>query len=300
MPARARPAMLLRRARSGVQTFAIPSHDEPVAAAAFDELISPELALVDPELAERARAWLRTTGRTTAAAGWPIRPRPGSSTDTPALVTARAPVERRHRRRVSLRGLVFVVVLGLASTGLTTSWHVGERPSLVAIRGDAQARGDDGGPETTERPGATGREGVGRTQPAPAAPPRQAAPSAPPKQAAPSAPPTQAAPSAPPKQTGPAEQPVATAARTFVWVPGARATHYRVEFFRGGKRIFQAFPSRPRLVLPPRWRYAGRAERLVPGRYRWIVSPGFGPRASARYGTPIVSSVWVVRPTEAG
>jgi hypothetical protein len=82
--------------------------------------------------------------------------------------------------------------------------------------------------------------------------------------------------------------------RTFVWLPVARASYYRVEFYRGRERVFQAFPAGPRIVLPSRWRYQGRVVRIEPGHYRWVVAPGFGERSAGRYGAPIVSSTWVV------
>ena len=82
----------------------------------------------------------------------------------------------------------------------------------------------------------------------------------------------------------------------FVWLPRRRASHYRVEFRRAGRKIFQATTARPRLLLPDRWVYNGRGFRLTPGRYRWTVRPAFGSRANPRYGTPIVDSRWRVPP----
>jgi len=46
-------------------------------------------------------------------------------------------------------------------------------------------------------------------------------------------------------------------------------------------------PARPRYQLKRRWRYGGRSWRLGPGRYRWFVWPGFGPRSKADYGRRI-------------
>jgi hypothetical protein len=39
--------------------------------------------------------------------------------------------------------------------------------------------------------------------------------------------------------------------------------------------------------LKRRWRYGGRSWRLEPGRYRWLVWPGFGARSEADYGRRI-------------
>jgi hypothetical protein len=67
-------------------------------------------------------------------------------------------------------------------------------------------------------------------------------------------------------------------------VPGA--SYYNVQLFRGGK-ILTAWTSRPQYRLKLRWRYEGRRYRLGPGRYHWIVWPGFGPRSKADYGRRI-------------
>jgi hypothetical protein len=56
---------------------------------------------------------------------------------------------------------------------------------------------------------------------------------------------------------------------------------------RGGETILKAWPSRPRLRIPPTWSLDGRADTLVPGTYRWYVWPGIGRRTRHRYGPPI-------------
>ena len=83
--------------------------------------------------------------------------------------------------------------------------------------------------------------------------------------------------------------------RVFVWPAVSRATFYKVEFFRRGRKIFEASPTTPRLELPLRWVYRGRAVRLTPGTYRWDVRPAFGPRSRPRYGTLITRSNWIAR-----
>lgn len=61
--------------------------------------------------------------------------------------------------------------------------------------------------------------------------------------------------------------------RRFAWAPVPGASSYRVEFFRGDARIYTADTSRPQLALPARWTLAGRTHRLTPGTYRWYVWP---------------------------
>ncbi len=81
----------------------------------------------------------------------------------------------------------------------------------------------------------------------------------------------------------------------FRWVVVKRATYYNVQLFRAGRKILTAWPSRPRYQLQKRWKFAAKTRRLGPGRYRWIVWPGFGPRSRANYGDPIGHSTFVVK-----
>lgn len=77
------------------------------------------------------------------------------------------------------------------------------------------------------------------------------------------------------------------------WTAVPRATYYNVQLFRG-RKVLSAWPSRARLQLERTWRFGGRLQRLRPGRYQWYVWPGFGSRASARYGRAVGSGVFVV------
>ena len=83
--------------------------------------------------------------------------------------------------------------------------------------------------------------------------------------------------------------------RVFVWPAAPRATFYKVEFFRRGRRIFEASPAMPRIELPLRWVFRGRQFRLTPGTYRWEVRAAFGPRSRPRYGRLITRSVWTAQ-----
>ena len=90
-------------------------------------------------------------------------------------------------------------------------------------------------------------------------------------------------------------QPGIVSTRVFIWPAVSHAASYKVEFFRGGRKIFQASPATPRLELPLSWTYKGREFRLTPGTYAWRVSPAFSSGAGVRYGKPIIRSRWVVR-----
>lgn len=67
------------------------------------------------------------------------------------------------------------------------------------------------------------------------------------------------------------------------WERVRGATYYHVQLFRGSRRIFAAWPSRPELGLPAGWTWAGHRYRLGPGHYRWYVWAGLGRRSFAHY-----------------
>jgi hypothetical protein len=60
--------------------------------------------------------------------------------------------------------------------------------------------------------------------------------------------------------------------------------------------VFEAWPTDARVTVPLRGTFRGRRFSFTSGSYRWVVRPAYGPRSSARYGEPIVRSVWTVKP----
>jgi hypothetical protein len=102
-------------------------------------------------------------------------------------------------------------------------------------------------------------------------------------------------PAAPPPKRPQPVPPSEFPTRVFVWPAVSRATFYKVEFFRRGRRIFEASPTMPRIELPLRWVFRGRRFRLTPATYRWEVRAAFGPRSRPRYGPPITRSTWTAR-----
>jgi hypothetical protein len=77
-----------------------------------------------------------------------------------------------------------------------------------------------------------------------------------------------------------------------VWRRVAGARYYNVQLFRGRRKVFTGWPTRTRLQLRAKWTNRGRTERLLPGRYRWFVWPGYtNPR---RYGALLGQSTFVV------
>jgi hypothetical protein len=68
------------------------------------------------------------------------------------------------------------------------------------------------------------------------------------------------------------------------WAAVPNATFYNVQLYRGGRKVFSAWPDRAQLGLGRRWSYAGRRFALAKGAYTWYVWPAFGPRKKFRYG----------------
>jgi hypothetical protein len=70
---------------------------------------------------------------------------------------------------------------------------------------------------------------------------------------------------------------------TLRWWRVRGASYYNVQLFRGKKRIYAAWPTMHQVGLQATWKWSGHRFRLTPGRYRWYVWAGFGPRKLARY-----------------
>jgi hypothetical protein len=243
---------------------------------AGDEL-TPELALVDPELAQRARERLPHAAESAHAAEEGLEPGPVVDRIPPAELVAAKPVQaepiptdvaglpaRRRLRRISRVVVASIAVVGAVGLGFALP------PLLLEDRtGSPSASAPRVLPTTV---------GAADAEPAPttsaAVPPAAMA--------------TEEEASSPDAAS-------ARGARNFGWVPVERASHYHVAFFRGKQKIFEAWPRRPPLVVQPRWTFKGRRFSLSPGQYRWVVRPGFGPRRAARYGEPAVDASLVIR-----
>jgi large repetitive protein len=79
-----------------------------------------------------------------------------------------------------------------------------------------------------------------------------------------------------------------------VWRRVKKARYYNVQVFRGSRKVLSGWPTRTRLQLRAQWKYLGRKQRLVPGRYRWYVWPGYGAPSGQRYGPLLGQSTFVV------
>ena len=79
------------------------------------------------------------------------------------------------------------------------------------------------------------------------------------------------------------------------WPRVDSAGYYNVQLYRGSRKILSAWPKRAQYRLKARWTYRGERRRLGPGRYRWMVWPGYGKRSKANFGKRIVSSTFQVK-----
>lgn len=197
--------------------------------------ISPELALIDPDLARAARELL------------PDRPRFAARPAVPALTEETVVVERvpdrlepvpeTSRPRPRRRRVRLLAAAGLIALGALLTLVVGRERSPAPVQQQTQAVS-------------------GTTSPSQGASPSQKAAKPKPKPA-----PAAAVHAAP------------LPGQTFAWVATPGASAYEFQLFQGGERIYRARVAKPRLVLPGRWREDGRPHALLPGNYRWYVWP---------------------------
>ena len=237
------------------------------------EQISPELVLVDPELAQSARERLATEPFPRFA------PRPPA-----AAASTRARTGDSGRRRSWVRpALAAAFAVGAVGTLAAIAAVATDAPSSLTrwIGGDARdaARVPDPvegavAPGTTIAPPAATAQG--RSTAAPPARPRQTG---------------RANSQAPRRRAGSSSG----GGRVFAWPRAARTHLYVVEFFRGRRKIYREQRSAARLTLPPRWTFRGRRYRLVPGRYRWQVRAYPGAKATPRPGKLIVNAALEIR-----
>jgi len=269
------------------------------------EPLTPELALVDPELARLARDRLPPPGETPSSPGRASSPdqdvgetgardswvsgvdggrrlenSPNASSSSAAEARSgfepanekhelRAPGRPRRRGRVFL-GALGVALAAIAVYALAPDSTVREEASNRPPKSAASRPDRHGKPQESTK--TTARAGGA---------------------AAPTVPRHSGVLGVTAHARGNSKRPSPFSTRVFIWPTVPSATFYRVEFFRRGREVFKALSSTARLELPGRWVYRGRTYEVVPGTYIWKVSPAFGPRSRLRYGDPIIRSTWV-------
>lgn len=84
------------------------------------------------------------------------------------------------------------------------------------------------------------------------------------------------------------------------WTPVRKATFYWFQLYRlglpGTAKILDAWPRGPRFEIPRAWANAGRRYRLAAGSYRWEVWPQFGRRGDVRYTRKLAQGTFRVAP----
>jgi hypothetical protein len=264
--------------------------DERPVVLAPEELLSPELVLVDSDLAQRARADLLVPAETIdqidrrrfVAGSLDVAPfaiAPAATTpvtfvDDEAAAALRRLSEREldaysrpsRRRRPALKivalacaGAVAVTLAGITLLGHQSPGRIVARAaSTVSRPADGESAND---PRSAE--GATTAGASAAADPTPLGAEDGSAPDA-----------AATGPSSPRQATQdgrlhasrvPAKlQKIRWSARRFIWPPHQGATSYHVEFLRGGSTILVADPRTNRVVVPATWRFRGRSFSLDP------------------------------------
>lgn len=225
--------------------------------------VSPELVLVSPpDEARRLREQLPES----SAAEWDrLRSRDRAGPGLPSSERSRhAPRRRRLVRRTVIVGAMLLLVASAVAVGLAGSRDTGGKGEAHLTLGPVRHRSSTATPTTPATTVETShaQTAPGRTPPAPQrkahAPARATSTKKPSKKAPAKKKPTQARRPARPAPTG------FVPARTWSWEPQARARRYVFTLQRDGKRVIAARTTKPRFVLPNRFRFAA-------GRYRWRV-----------------------------
>lgn len=209
--------------------------------------LSPELALVDPVMAEYARTWLPRPEDTLRRIDSLIEARRlAASRMAQPHAPAREPPtgsEPRHRGVLSRRDVrSTLLAAGVVAGILAAAILVGVRVDV----GGNQAGADDTTIATRLTP----------TMPVIASPAQQAEGSRAGR--------TKGVGSSHNRRRQP---------RRFAWAPTPGASTYHVELFRHDARVFAADAKEPQIVIPSRWVFNRRRHELSAGEYRWFVWP---------------------------
>lgn len=277
------------------------ARDQPNELAMRMEPISPELVLIDPELAARVRTRPPgesngkvvpaepAPGRRIVGAGAVAVPTPltgGSQLVRPedaaavAVTKAEAPPAVRPKLLLAAAGLVSF------SLGLLLPPIVGGDDPVPSARVGSPVE-DTAAPRLPRSPAKPSASSIASTSGAATIQTveRRAEP----------APPRQESSAQPRSRTARSPVQVKAPTRLFVWLPRRGAHYYGVRFLKGRRTVFEAWPTDARVTVPLQGTFRGQRFAFTNGRYRWVVRPAFGPRSRPRYGRPIVRSIWVVR-----
>ena len=221
--------------------------------------VSPELALVDPELAAWARDQLPNPLEQAALARISSRLEPeGAAAETVLRLPVPLPFPPGRSRRVAgVAAATVVLAVGLLAADVQVEF--GKTPASAESTGGSRSPLEPFAPvpsvqlETTPALPAT-----------PAPRPRTPRPAKP-------KPDTRAG------QARPQVEP-----QRFAWAPARGATGYHVELFRGSQVVYAADTAQPAVTIPRSWSFRGRKRTLQSGSYRWYVWPVTEGRRAVR------------------
>jgi len=207
------------------------------------EAVSPELALVDPELAASARANLAEPGATPPRRGHSVRA-PVHNDISRTLSNAALGMDDEFVKSVP-SGRSWQVLIGVAVVTILSLLLFDVRVQVGKTPASAETR--------QELPSATSTLSHA---------PRAAVPRR--------------------EREGSVEGATKPRARRFAWAPAPGASGYHIEFFKGTVRAFSANTTRPELTVPALWKGGRRTRSLLPGEYRWYVWPVISGRRTSQ------------------
>jgi hypothetical protein len=251
---------------------------------ALEEPISPELALVDADLAARAREALPDPP-------WLL---PAVAEARQRIQAAAAAVEERPAPEIPRRGpepsfsrhLRATVVFGFAMVGLVTVVALAldfvprsGKPTLAATRAEPAAPP----PPKRSTPKRAAKPAKVRTAVKPKAA-RRAKPKPKPTRSPQRKSPKRSTPPAraPKHAAKPKARPAVKIERVFSWRPFRRAAYYQVHLQRGTTTVYEVRTSKRTVSI---------RLKLRPGRYHAIVRPAISTDAGIILGPPIVDKV---------
>jgi HYR domain-containing protein len=77
------------------------------------------------------------------------------------------------------------------------------------------------------------------------------------------------------------------------WTSVRRASYYNLQVWRNGRKILSVWPLRSRYRISSSWSFKGKRYSINDGVHVVYVWPGFGPKADAKYGGLVGSTVFL-------
>jgi len=271
--------------------------------------ISPELVLVDPELAALARLQLPEPGSFWASnVSPPATARASAEAARPVEETTPAIRKRRARRPLLLLAAASltlnVLFIGHAQRSVPRPSFVADASGAGATAGDLLVGPVDpataaaiSAPLGTASPSRHARAAVKKAQRREATGAHAAAVDSTPRRRLPHGVLSRHATEQPATPGGARDN---VTVRTVAWDPVPDATYYNLVLWRDGERVLDLWPTSSHAVVPNNWSRDGVEGRLLPGRYLWFVYPGFGAKASRQYGKLAGNGSFVVATTKGG